>query len=301
MRAPQGAETVAEGVAEGVRRIVAPNPSPFTHRGTNTYLVGSGPELAVIDPGPDDPGHLAAILAAAGRARITAILVSHAHRDHTALAGALAAATGAPVLAFGDAGAGRDPVAAALGDLGDLGGGEGVDADFRPEARLDDGESIGGAGWRLVALHTPGHMGNHLCLALGDTLFSGDHAMGWATSIVSPPDGEMGAYMRTLDRLIARRPARLLPGHGDPVAEGLARLVALRDHRRAREAQILAALAAGPADAAGLAARIYAGLAPGLLPAAARNVLAHLLDLLARGRLRAEGPLAADAVFARTA
>jgi hydroxyacylglutathione hydrolase len=286
---------MAEWVAPGIRRIVAPNPSPFTFRGTNTYLVGDGPDLAVVDPGPDDAAHLAAILAAVARARVTAIVVTHAHRDHTDLAPALADATGAPVLAFGDARAGLDPAMAALGDVG---GGEGVDATFRPDTKLGDGDAIGGTGWRLAALHTPGHIGNHLCLAAGDTLLSGDHAMGWATSIVSPPDGDMGAYMRALDRLIAAAPARLLPGHGDPVEDGPARLRALRDHRRMREAQIRAALAAGPADAAALAARLYTDLAPGLLPAAARNVLAHLIDLAQRGLARPEGPIAADTVFA---
>lgn len=286
---------MADIVGPGIRRLVAPNPSPFTFRGTNTYLLGDR-DLCVIDPGPDDDAHLAAILAAAGAGRVRAIVVTHAHRDHTALAPRLAAATGAPVLAFGDAAAGADPEIAALGDLG---GGEGVDAAFAPDAILPDGGTVAGDGWRLTALHTPGHIGNHLCLIAGETVLSGDHAMGWATSIVSPPDGDMGAYMASLDRLAAAAPRRLLPGHGDPVEDAVARLAALRDHRRAREAAILAALADGPATPAGLVARIYADVPAALHPAAARNVLAHLIDLARRGAVRAPGGYGPAAPFAK--
>jgi hydroxyacylglutathione hydrolase len=274
---------MAETVAAGVRRILAPNPSPFTGAGTNTWIVGRR-RLAVIDPGPDDAGHLAAILRAAGPGRITAIVVTHAHADHTTLARRLADATGAPVHAFGDARAGRDPAIAALGDLG---GGEGVDTGFAPDVLLPDGGVLADEDWRLTAIHTPGHMGNHISLAMGDLLFSGDHAMGWATSIVSPPDGDMGAYMASLDRLLARGPARLLPGHGETVEDGAARLAALRDHRRSREAAIRAALAAGAATPAAITAAVYADVPPALHPAALRNVLAHLIDLVQRGAAEA--------------
>lgn len=284
---------MAEVATAGVRRILAPNPSPFTGEGTNTWIVG-GRRLAVIDPGPDDPGHLAAILRAAGRGRITAIVVTHAHADHTALAPRLADATGAPVHAFGDATAGRDPAIAALGDLG---GGEGVDAAFAPDILLPDGGVVADEGWRLAALHTPGHMGNHICLAMGDLMFSGDHAMGWATSIVSPPDGDMGAYMASLDRLIARGPMRLLPGHGPAVEDGAARLAALRAHRRGREAAIRAALAAGAATPAAITAAVYADVPPALHPAALRNVLAHLIDLVQRGQVDAPEGLSPTAPF----
>jgi hydroxyacylglutathione hydrolase len=284
---------MTETVAPSVRRVLAPNPSPFTGAGTNTWLVGDR-RLAVIDPGPEDARHLDAILRAAGRGRITAIVVTHAHADHTGLARRLADATGAPVHAFGDARAGLDPAIAALGDLG---GGEGVDAGFAPDVILPDGGVVADEGWRLTALHTPGHMGNHIALAMGDLLFSGDHAMGWATSIVSPPEGDMGAYMASLDRLIARGPVRLLPGHGGPVADGAARLAALRDHRRAREAAIRAALAAGAHTPAAIVAAVYADVPPALHPAALRNVLAHLIDLVQRDLAEAPEGLAPDAPF----
>ncbi|MFN3644059.1 MAG: MBL fold metallo-hydrolase [Gemmobacter sp.] len=288
---------MSEAVAPGVTRIVAPNPSPFTFRGTNTYLVGRR-DLAVIDPGPDDPTHLAAILAAVPPGgRIAHVVVTHAHRDHTALASRLSGATGAPVLAFGDAAAGIDPTMASLGDIG---GGEGVDTAFRPDALLADGDALAGADWQLRVLHTPGHMGNHICLAMDGLLFSGDHAMGWATSIVSPPDGDMGAYMASLDRLIAEGPARLLPGHGDPVEDAPARLAALRDHRRGREAAIRAVLAERPATAEDLVRRLYLDVPPALHPAAVRNVLAHLLDLVRRELVEPVGPLGPAATFRRT-
>ncbi|MFN6976744.1 MAG: MBL fold metallo-hydrolase [Gemmobacter sp.] len=288
---------MADTVAPGVTRIVAPNPSPFTFRGTNTYVVGQL-DVAVIDPGPDDPAHLAAILAAVPpRGRIAYVIVTHAHCDHTALAPRLSRATGAPVLAFGDAAAGIDPAMAALGDLG---GGEGVDEAFRPDALLADGDSLSGADWRLRVLHTPGHIGNHICLAMGGLVFSGDHAMGWASSIVSPPEGDMGAYMASLDRLIAEAPARLLPGHGEPVEDAPVRLAALRDHRRGREAAIRAGLAEGPATADDLVRRLYHDVPPALHPAAARNVLAHLLDLVRREAAEPIGPLSPSAAFRQT-
>ena len=258
----------------GLVRLVAPNPSALTERGTNSYLLGSG-ALAVIDPGPDLPAHLDALLGAIAGRPVSHILVTHAHRDHSALAPRLAALTGAPVLAFGDALAGRNPRAALPG----LDEGEGVDLAFRPDVTLADGATIAGDGWHLTALHTPGHMGNHLCLAWGDALFSGDTAMGWATSVVSPPEGCMTAYMTSLARLLALAPQTLLPGHGALVADAPRRLTDLLAHRRMREAQVLAALARGPAPAGALARAIYSDLAPALLPAATRNVLAHLLDL----------------------
>ena len=165
-------------------RLVAPNPSPYTADGTNTWLLGRE-EVCVIDPGPDDTRHLEAILGAAGGRRVAAIVVTHSHVDHSGLAPALSARTGAPVLAFGDARAGWRPVPEGVG------GGWGVDWAFRPDREILDGQAIGGVGWRLVARHTPGHMGNHLCLDDGRRLFSGDHAMGFATTLVSPPEGDM--------------------------------------------------------------------------------------------------------------
>ncbi|WP_413875492.1 MBL fold metallo-hydrolase [Albidovulum sp.] len=288
-----------QAVAPGLRVVLAPNPSVMTLHGTNSYILGEG-RVAVIDPGPDDPAHLAALLAALRPGeRIGQILVTHAHLDHSPLARPLARLTGAPVLAFGPATAGRSATMERLAALGAIAGGEGVDAGFAPDIRLADGEIVEGAGWRVRALHTPGHFGNHLSFVWEDAVFAGDHVMGWATSLISPPDGDMGAYMASLDRLAALGAARLYSGHGDPVVDPSARIADLAAHRRAREATILAALGCGPADAPTLACAIYTETPAALMPAAARNVLAHLIDLAERSLARAEGPITALSRFHR--
>jgi glyoxylase-like metal-dependent hydrolase (beta-lactamase superfamily II) len=282
-------------ISAGLWRLRADNPSPLTGTGTNTYLVGTD-EIAVIDPGPDLAGHLAAILQAAGGRRVAAIIVTHAHRDHSALAPRLAAATGAELLAFGGAHDGISPKMAALGEgLG--GSGEGLDHAFTPDRRLADGDVVTGPDWTLRAIHTPGHLGGHICLATGRTLISGDHVMGWSTSIVSPPEGDMGDYMASLDRLGQEAWDLALPGHGEPVTDPMARMAELAAHRRMREAQVLDQLAVGTGTAAGLAKRIYTDLAPGLLPAATRNVLAHLIDLSSRNRVTADPAIGLDSLW----
>ncbi len=300
-RDPAVRHGVPEPVAPGVRRVVAPNPSPMTFTGTASYLVGAD-ALALVDPGPDDPAHRAALLAAAGGARIAAILVTHTHRDHSAGAAALAAATGAPVMAFGRHGDGMSPAMAALAAEGRLGGGEGGDAGFAPDRRLADGETVAGGDWRLTALHTPGHVSTHLCFALDGTgvLFTGDAVMGWATTMVSPPDGDMADFLATLDRLRARGDRLYLPGHGPPVRDPAAMLDWQRAHRAARTDQIVAALRDGPARAAELVPRLYAGVDRALWPAAARSVLAHLVALAQAGEATAEGGLSAEARFRLT-
>jgi len=286
----------ARQVAPGLRQVLAPNPSPMTLHGTNTWIVGEG-RVAVIDPGPALPAHLAAILAALGPGEtVSHILVTHAHLDHSPLARPLAEATGAPVLAFGDALAGRSPVMARLVGAG---GGEGVDTGFVPDEMLADGAEVAGDGWALTALHTPGHFGNHLSFAWGERLFTGDQVMGWSSSLISPPDGDVAHYMASLDRLAAAQAQVAHSGHGPDIADPAARIAELAAHRRQREAQVLAALRDGPADAATLAGRIYAAVPPALLPAAARNVLAHLIDLSDRGLIASQGALGAGAVFER--
>lgn len=306
-RDPAVLHGVAEVVAPGVRRVVAPNPSPMTFTGTASYLVGHD-RIAVIDPGPDDPRHLAALRLAAGAGRVVAILVTHTHRDHSAGAAALAAATGAPTYGFGPHGAGRTPEmqalaeAAARDEAGALGGGEGADRGFAPTHRLGDGGAVESDEWRLSALHTPGHLSNHLCFALEGTgaLFTGDHVMGWATAMVSPPDGDMAAFMASLERLAGRDDRLYLPGHGRPVTDPAGMVAWQIAHRRAREGQILDALAQGAADPGALARALYADVDPRLWPAAARSVLAHLLALEAGGQVTAEGPPGPQARFRLT-
>ena len=283
----------------GVRRRLAPNPSALTHRGTCSYVLGTG-AVAVLDPGPADPGHLRALLdhLAPGET-VAAILVSHAHLDHSEGARPLADLTGAPIFAFGDPAAGRSAQMQALAEAGLAGGGEGVDAGFRPDVTLADGETLAMGDWSVTALHTPGHFCNHLCFAMGDAVFTADVVMGWSTTLISPPDGDLAAYFATLDRLAGQGARVFYPGHGDPVHDPVARLAELVAHRQARTAQILHALAEGPATLAALTARVYADTPAALHGAAARNLFAHLVALVGQGRVVAHPGLAASAVFAR--
>lgn len=299
---------VVQRLAPGIRAVLARNPSPMTWTGSITYLVGVG-EVALIDPGPEDAAHHRAIAAALEPdERITDILVTHTHIDHSAGTATLARAHGARVHAMGPHGTGVSALMQRLAATGaDLGGGEGADEAFSPDHRLNDGAVVtsrgraadGGPQWALRAVETPGHLSTHLCFVLEGTgvVFTGDHVMGWATSMVSPPEGDMGAYMRSLERLRGVPATLYLPGHGGVVADPAARLDELIRHRRGREQQILAALADGPGDVAALSRRIYTDVDPRLMPAAERNVLAHLLDLLERGLVRADGQLSAQARF----
>lgn len=291
---------VPETLSQGVRRILAPNPSPMTWRGTNTYLIGDGKDVAVIDPGPKDAVHKAAIMKALNPGqRISHIFVTHAHLDHSPLASSLSCETGAPVLAYGDARAGRSEVMKRLAEAGLSCGGEGVDAAFDPDRELTDGTVVEGEGWRLEALWTPGHFGNHMCFAWGDTVFTGDLVMGWASSLVSPPDGDLTDFMASC-RMLHERNARVLyPGHGAPVYRPGERLDWLIAHRKARGDAILAALHAGPADASTLAQRIYTDTPAALMPAAARNVFAHLIDMTGKSQVRPIGECNVQAQFER--
>lgn len=289
---------VAEPLGDRIRRIVAPNPSPMTYRGTNTYLLGHT-DLAVIDPGPDNPAHLRAILGALTPGqRVSHILVTHAHLDHSPLAARLSRETGAPVLAFGDHLSGRSQVMQALADQGLMRGGEGVDHGFEPDEALADGQIVTGAGWSITAHWTPGHFGNHMCFAYGDTVFVGDLVMGWASSLVSPPDGDLTDFMSSCRKVRALGAKVLHSGHGAPITDPTARLDWLLAHRTKREAAILSELSKGPATATALTRAIYTDTAPALLPAAARNVLAHLVDLTVRGLAQPIEELREDSPFA---
>lgn len=291
---------VAEVLEPGLSRIVAPNPSPMTYRGTNTYLVGQT-ALAVIDPGPAIPAHLDAIIAALRPGQhISHIIVTHTHLDHSPLARPLADRCGAPVLAFGDATAGRSVVMQGLAHNGDVGGGEGIDTDFQPDHFLTDKEVINGTDWTLKVIHTPGHIGNHLCLAWGDACFTADHVMGWASSLVSPPDGDLTDFMTSCARLQSADWRAFYPGHGAPVDDPTARLEWLIGHRKTRERAILTLLGNGPSTAAALASQIYTATPSALHHAATRNVLAHLVDLYGKSIVSPIGPLNAEATFRLT-
>jgi glyoxylase-like metal-dependent hydrolase (beta-lactamase superfamily II) len=257
-----------------VRRLLAPNPSPFTFTGTQTHIVGRG-EVAVIDPGPDSPPHIEALLRATAGERIVAIVCTHTHRDHSPGTRPLKEATGAPIIGC-----------AAL-SLTDQGEEESFDPDYAPDRVLADGEALEGEGWTLEAVATPGHTSNHLCFAMAEerALFSGDHVMGWSTTIVSPPDGDMAAYMASLAKLQARDEAIYYPAHGPAVEAPQKLLRGLILHRRHREAQILAELVAAPQSIGAMVQRMYRDVDPGLHPAAERSVLAHLIDLESRGRV----------------
>ncbi|MEY8830139.1 MBL fold metallo-hydrolase [Sedimentitalea sp. XS_ASV28] len=289
-----------ETLEPGLRRVLAPNPSPMTYRGTNTYLLGTR-GLAVIDPGPQDPAHLDAILNAVTPGQsITHIVVSHAHLDHSPLARPLSQRTGAPILAFGAAHAGRSAVMERLAADGLAGGGEGIDETFEPDHAVSDGDTIEGDGWALKVIHTPGHIGNHIALGWQDRCFTADHVMGWASSLVSPPDGDLTDFMLSCHRLAERDWRVFYPGHGAPVTDPSGRLDWLISHRKGREASILAALDSGPATARDLAERIYTDVQPALLPAAERNVFAHLVDLAGRSMISPLGRLSSQARFRLT-
>lgn len=264
-----------------IERVLAPNPSPFTYQGTQTYLVG-GSDLAVIDPGPDEPAHLAALQAAIAGRPVRAILCTHTHRDHSPAARPLAALTGAPVI-------GCAPLT--LEDDGPRADAA-FDRDYAADRVLRDGEAIEGGDWTLAALATPGHTSNHLCYALAQegALFTGDHVMGWSTSVVSPPDGDMSNYLASLERLIEREDLVYYPAHGEAIHEPRRFARGMLGHRRMREGQILRLLEReGSIPITRMVAAMYVGLAPRLHGAAGRSVLAHLIDLERRAMVAPVG------------
>jgi glyoxylase-like metal-dependent hydrolase (beta-lactamase superfamily II) len=282
-----------EEVAPGVRRLLCDNPSPFTFKGTMSYIVGRG-QVAIIDPGPDDARHIDALLDAVRNETVTHIVITHTHRDHSPGAARLKALTGAKTFGEGPHRAAR-PLH--VGEAPRLDASN--DTDFRPDHALADGEVVSGQGFTLEAVATPGHTANHMAFALREQnlLFSGDHVMGWSTSIVAPPDGAMSDYMGSLDKLARRRESSYLPGHGDIIPDAPRFVQSYIRHRQGREASILHRLAKGAVDIPTLVRAIYIGLDPRLARAAGLSVLAHLEDLVARGLVATDGTPSVEGTY----
>jgi glyoxylase-like metal-dependent hydrolase (beta-lactamase superfamily II) len=282
-----------EEIRPGLRRLLADNPSPFTFKGTVSYIVGRG-QVAIVDPGPDDPRHIAALLDAVRGETVTHIFVTHTHRDHSPAVPAIKAATGATVLAEGPHRSARPLHIGEVNRLEASG-----DTDFRPDVMLADGEIVTGPGWTIEAVATPGHTANHMAFAYreADILFSGDHVMAWSTSIVAPPDGAMSDYMASLHKLEARTEPVYLPGHGGAVNDAPRFVQRYIRHRDARESAVLRRLADGASDIPALVRAIYIGIDPRLAGAAGLSLLAHLEDLVARGIVATDGPPASSGIY----
>jgi glyoxylase-like metal-dependent hydrolase (beta-lactamase superfamily II) len=279
---------VVDEVSPLIRRVVANNPGPFTFKGTGTYIVGRG-EVAVIDPGPDRTDHLKALLAAVEGERVTHILTTHTHADHSPLSMALARETGATIYGRPDPSDGEAGVRVE----------EASDDAFRPDVIVADGQGLAGPGWTLEAITTPGHISNHVCYALAEenALFSGDHVMGWSTTVISPPDGDMGAYYASLDKIAERGFATLWPTHGPPITEVAPFLAAYKAHRLDRERQILEQLAAGHGRIREMVPVMYAAVDSRLHPAAAHSVLAHMIHLTRQGLVTTVGEPGPESVY----
>jgi len=276
-------------LAPGVRRIVANNAGPFTYKGTNTYLIGSGSDIALIDPGPEDGAHFEAIMRAAGGSRITHVLITHTHRDHTDGLPRVLEATGAKTV-----GLGRSATMPGVTRTSPSGS-EFVDRDFRPDIVLEDGGRLEGDGFALTALHTPGHAPDHLCFALEATpiLFSGDHVMAWNTSVVAPPEGNMNDYMQSLERLLDRSDEVYFPGHGGRVLQPQRVVKAYILHRRMREQSILECIRQGKTTIADILPLVYQNLDARLINAASLSIAAHVERLVTLGLVTSEGPVTA--------
>jgi len=274
---------VPEEVAPGVRRIVANNPGPYTFLGTNTYIVGSG-EVAIIDPGPADAAHLEAITAATRGERVTHILVTHSHRDHCDGAMPLQRKLGGDIVTFGPTDGPRGLGAPSLGDSF-------VDTDLKPDVTVEDGDTLKGRGFSLDVLHMPGHAPDHLCFALVGkrTMFTGDHVMGWNTTVIAPPEGNMSDFLASLERLTLRHDKMFLPGHGGRIETPRRVVRAYMTHRKWREQTILACIDEGLCTIPRIVAKLYGALDANLKTAAALSVLAHLEHLMSRKMVSAEG------------
>lgn len=284
-------------VAQAIRRITCKNPSPLTGAGTNSFLVGTS-DLALVDPGPFDEAHRQAIMDSVEKnQRISHIFVTHSHLDHSPLAACIASITGAKVHAFGDGTTGRSEVMSALAQTETLKRGEGVDHQFAPDVRLNDGQVIEHAGWRITAHHTPGHFANHMSFTVGDVELCGDLIMAWATSLVAPPDGDLTQFITSCEQTRARAPHRLLPAHGEVIEDPRKRIEWLISHRMERTEQIIKTLEAGPQTPKELTEQIYRDISPNLWSAAEQNVLAHLIDLMTKKRVSANETLSIQSEF----
>jgi glyoxylase-like metal-dependent hydrolase (beta-lactamase superfamily II) len=272
-----------------IRRVICDNPGPFTFKGTGTYIIGKGEGVAVIDPGPDQPEHLRAILGAVAGETVTHILITHHHTDHSPLARPLAEATGATIYGC----AVKTPV------VEDTVRTEAGSDSFTPDISVCGGATLAGPGWTFEAIPTPGHTSNHICYALAEenACFTGDHIMGWSTTVVTPPDGNMGAYLASLDVIQQRNFKTLWPTHGPPITEPGPFIDAYRAHRMGRERQILAQLAAGETRIVSMVPKMYAGVDARLYPAAGRSVLAHLIELVKDGRVVTAGEAGPNSEF----
>lgn len=263
-----------------IRRIVANNPGPFTFHGTGTYVLGKG-KVAIVDPGPADSEHVAALLNAVRNETVTHILITHTHIDHSPATAAIKKATGATTYGFGPHPTSPEGMAEESGDH-----------DFRPDIVVKDGDVISGHGWTVDALHTPGHISNHLCFGVREekTLFSGDHVMGWSTSVISPPDGDMKSYMNSLRKLLPRDDQMFIPTHGAEIRNPQNFVKAYMAHREDRERQIMACLREGMDTIPIMVKKMYAAVDPRLHGAAARSVLAHMIHMIETGRVISDGP-----------
>ena len=287
MKAPFNIDDLPTGFAEQVEplvlRVLAGNPSPYTYSGTQSYVVGGAVDCAIIDPGPADAAHIDAIIAAVGARDIVSITCTHTHRDHSPAAAPLAQRTGAPIIGCAPL------VIADDGPRAD----EAFDTSYAPDRILADGETIGGQGWTLQAVTTPGHTSNHICYALLESgaMFTGDHVMGWSTSVISPPDGDMADYMASMQKVHDRDDRIYYPAHGAPVEKPQQLVRGMMGHRKQRERQILKQLENGPRAIKAMVPDMYKGTDPRLYGAAGRSVLAHLLDLKNRAQVHEEGDI----------
>lgn len=280
---------VAESLSPHIRRVIAKNPSAFTFHGTGTYIIGKG-EVAVVDPGPLDGAHVGALMAALKGEMVTHILITHTHHDHSPAAEPLKQLTGAKTYGFGPHG----------GGVSDFKIEEGGDTDFVPDVKLEDGDVILGNGWTVDAIHTPGHLSNHVCFGLREenTLFTGDHVMGWSTTVVSPPDGNMSAYMRSLEKLLDFDYHTYWPTHGPAITDTKPFVEALIAHRQERMDQIRSCLGSGPMTIPDMVKRMYVDVPKNLHPAAARSVYAHILHMVESGEIDAGGDATVTALYA---